>query len=182
MKVRDELSLLKKGEFLSERNQLLLHDVLAKQIERQTESGTREATSRQSESGSRETESTEEELIAVKGAKSNSKKAVNSKEKAFNESLGRLPGDVKVKKHTEKLVIKSATSSKKKYVNPQIVEYINSSGMKEKVYENEASVVKEVVDKLNGITNQSSDLKNEQYELRFQRNKEIKYIQLRCVR
>jgi len=34
---------------------------------------------------------------------------------------------------------------------------------------------------MNGIARESYDLKNERYELRFQRDKDPKYIQLRCV-
>ena len=64
-------------------------------------------------------------------------------------------------------------------MNERIVEFMNDR--RDIVYQDEATLKKEIIDKLNSIGQTSSDLLDEKYELRFQRDKGPKYIQLRCV-
>lgn len=53
--------------------------------------------------------------------------------------------------------------------------------MKGEIFASETDLQKLVIDKMNGIAKQSTNFTNEKYELRCQRDKDPKYIQLRCV-
>ena len=51
--------------------------------------------------------------------------------------------------------------------NALIVEFLKNSASKNEVFESEASLQKEVIDKMNGIAKESNELANEKYELRY---------------
>ena len=61
------------------------------------------------------------------------------------------------------------------------MEFVNSPAVKNEVFASEASLQKEVIDKMNNIAKESKELAHEKYEVRCQRDKDPKYIQLRCA-
>ena len=66
--------------------------------------------------------------------------------------------------------------------NMQVVEFINSQYVQKEVFPDEETFKKGIIDKLNGIAQESSEhFTAEKYELRFNREKDPKYIQLRCT-
>ena len=125
--------------------------------------------------------------------------SASKEEEAPKRSLGRLPRSCKGKatkdystakqraskeKATPKEEKKSGRTSSKAgglTANVQVVEFINSPAVKNEVFESEASLQKAVINKMNGIAKETKELKHEKYEVRCQRDKEPKYIQLRCV-
>ena len=53
--------------------------------------------------------------------------------------------------------------------------------MRSAVYEDEKDFLKRFVGKMNKIAKEADELKNERYEIRCNREKDVKYIQVRCV-
>ena len=56
------------------------------------------------------------------------------------------------------------------------MEFINGPSLKGEVFACEDDLKKHIVNKMNGIAKETTELKNEKYELRFQRDKDPKYI------
>ena len=111
-----------------------------------------------------------------------------NKNEESDDNQSRLPRKCKTKSK-EKPTVKEVKEVAKKqrsgrtseksgglFANAQVVEFINGPAMKNVVFEDEASLQKEIIDKMNGIAKESMELKNEKYELRFQRDKDPKYV------
>ena len=79
-------------------------------------------------------------------------------------------------KNRTKKTSSSSSESKAVFTNHSIVEFINLPEEKVRVFDSEQSLQRGLVDKLNGIARVSSDFIDEEYELRFQRDKNPKYI------
>ena len=94
-----------------------------------------------------------------------------------------------MKKRTPKLSQSSETKEGKKqrvmipdedkYTNERIVEFMTS--IKDKTFTDEKTLQADVINKLNNIAKTNSEFKDEQYEIRCQRDKNPKYLQLRCT-
>ena len=104
----------------------------------------------------------------ARGCKAKPKTAGGSKEKPAT----------KTEKKSGRTSSKAASGLR---ANPQVVDFLNSSAVKNETFASEASLQKEVIDKMNGIAKESKEMKNERYEVRCQRDKDPKYIQLRCL-
>ena len=67
--------------------------------------------------------------------------------------------------------------------NMTVVEFINSPYVQKEVFPDEESFKRDLIDKMNKVAQCSSEhFAGEKYEMRFNREKESKYIQVRCAR
>ena len=78
--------------------------------------------------------------------------------------------------------VKSRPAADSHLYNMTVVEFINSPYVQREMFPDEESFKKDLVDKMNNVARLSSEhFTGEKYEMRFNKEKESKYIQIRCA-